>query len=92
MLQGFRASGFRISPFGAKFEQFFLCSLKKITLDVRPELHYRLRLLSVVLDRSIASLASEAVEKLLDGYPSVTAEALRVGGSTIGNGKATDLP
>jgi len=66
--------------------------LKKITLDVRPELHYRLRLLSVVLDRSIASLASEAVEKLLDAYPSVTAEALQVGGSTNGNGKDTHLP
>jgi hypothetical protein len=51
--------------------------LKKITLDVRPDLHTRLRLLSVVLDRSIASLVAEAIEKLLADYPSVTAEALQ---------------
>jgi predicted DNA-binding protein len=51
--------------------------MKKITLDVRPELHYRLRLLSVVLDRSIGSLVNEAVESLLSDFPSVTADALR---------------
>lgn len=60
--------------------------MKKITLDVRPELHYRLRLLSVVLDRSIGSLVNEAVESLLSDFPSVTADALKAGGST--NGKA----
>jgi len=46
-------------------------------MDVRPGLHTRLRLLSVVLDRSIASLVAEAIEKLLADYPSVTAEALQ---------------
>ena len=51
--------------------------MKKITLDVRPEVHYRLRLLSVVLDRSLSSLVNEALEKLLQDFPSVTADALQ---------------
>ena len=39
--------------------------MKKITLDLRADVHQRLRLLSVVLDRSISSIASEAIEKAL---------------------------
>jgi hypothetical protein len=50
--------------------------MKKITLDVRPELHKRLRFLSVMLDRSIASLTSEAIENLVDHYSSVTGGGL----------------
>jgi len=56
--------------------------LKKITLDIRPDLHQRLRLLSVLLDRSIASLTAEAIEKLLADYPAVRAEAFRVDSSS----------
>jgi len=63
--------------------------VKKITLDVRPELHYRLRLLSVVLDRSLASLVNEALERLLDDFPSVTADALSVGDATNGKGASS---
>ena len=48
-------------------------------MDVRPELHQRLRLLSVLLDRSIGSLAVEAIEKLVADYPSVCAEAFEAG-------------
>jgi hypothetical protein len=39
--------------------------LKKITVDIRPNTHQRLRLLSVILDRSITSLVSSAIESLL---------------------------
>ncbi len=52
--------------------------LRKITLDVRPDLHQRLRFLSVLLDRSIASLAVEALEKMVADYPTVCAEAFQV--------------
>ena len=55
--------------------------MRKITLDVRPELHQRLRLLSVLLDRPIASLAVEAFEKLVADYPTVSAEAFQVSSS-----------
>jgi len=42
--------------------------MKKITLDLRADVHLRLRLLSVILDRTISSIASEAIEKILLEY------------------------
>jgi len=45
--------------------------LKKLTLDIRPEVHKRLRLLSVVTERSISSLVSEAIEKMLEEHQSI---------------------
>jgi hypothetical protein len=43
----------------------WIYKLKKITVDIRPDTHQRLRLLSVILDRSITSLVSSAIESLL---------------------------
>jgi len=51
--------------------------MKKITLDVRPELHYKLRLLSVLLGKPLSSIVSESLEKLLEDYPSITNNVLR---------------
>ena len=51
--------------------------MKKITLDVRPELHYKLRLLSVLLGKPLSSIVSESLEKLLENYPSITNDVLR---------------
>ncbi len=49
--------------------------MKKLTLDIRPDAHQRLRLLAVVLDRSITSIVAEAIDKALeehhDSIPSI---------------------
>jgi len=50
--------------------------MKKITLDVKPELHYKLKLLSVLLDRSLSSIVTESLEQLLDNYPTITIDVL----------------
>lgn len=45
--------------------------MKKLTVDIRPHLQQRLRLLAVVLDRSITSLVAESLERTLRDYDSV---------------------
>ena len=39
--------------------------MKKLTLDLKPDTHQRLRLLAIVLDRSISSLVTEAIDRAL---------------------------
>jgi len=40
-------------------------------MDIRPEVHKRLRLLSVVTERSISSIVTEAIEKMLDEHQAI---------------------
>jgi len=42
--------------------------MKKLTLDLKPDTHQRLRLLAIVLDRSISSLVTEAIDKALEEH------------------------
>ena len=49
-------------------------SLKKLTVDIRPHLQQRLRLLAVVLDRSITSIVAESIDRTLKEYESVIPE------------------
>ena len=48
--------------------------MKKLTVDIRPHLQQRLRLLAVVLDRSITSIVAESIDRTLKEYESVIPE------------------
>ena len=48
--------------------------MKKLTVDIRPHLQQRLRLLSVVLGRSITSIVAESIDRTLKEYESVIPE------------------
>jgi hypothetical protein len=60
------------------YEPFSILSsfngLKKLTVDIRPHLQQRLRLLAVVLDRSITSIVAESIDRTLKEYESVIPE------------------
>ena len=42
--------------------------MKKLTMDISPDIHQQLRLLCVVMDRSISSVVGEAIEKMLEEH------------------------
>ena len=42
--------------------------MKKLTLDLKLDTHQRLKLLAIILDRSISSLVTEAIDRALEEH------------------------
>ena len=55
--------------------------MKKLTLDLKPDTHQRLRLLAIVLDRSISSLVTEAIDRVLEEHDDLIPTIKKISGT-----------